>query len=390
MHNSQTQFGSLLFPIKPDVFFKDYFGKKPLYIPGYVEKFAGLFDWADFNRIINTGHIWNPNTFKLVLDNEQIPPAAYMPQGVLNVKEVSEYIKKGASVVLSGMETYAEGSAALAASLQAAIGGLSRCNLYFSFKQHPGFLPHFDLMDVFVFQIDGEKDWEIFETHFENPMLKPGCHQMSFTREQHAQNKGGVEKRLTMKPGDLLYIPKGKYHAAIASSEHSLHLTYGMEPPRALNFVDSIVESLYLDTAFRQEMPHYDDILAYDRVINKIADKLHARMTSDEAKRQFRHEHAQLSLLNIARFELPGEAITQNFRVRSTGSRFKRRGKNWHLNMADHDMEISSDNTPMVEWMLTSELFSRSDLLSAFPDQSDNNVNSLLKLLQEFGLLIEF
>jgi hypothetical protein len=53
-------------------------------------------------------------------------------------------------------------------------------------------------------------------------------------------------------------------------------------------------------------------------------------------------------------------------------------------------MEISSDNTPMVEWMLTSELFSRSDLLSAFPDQSDNNVNSLLKLLQEFGLLIEF
>jgi len=57
MHNSQTQFGSLLSPIKPDVFFKDYFGKKPLHIPGYVEKFAGLFDWADFNRIINTGHI---------------------------------------------------------------------------------------------------------------------------------------------------------------------------------------------------------------------------------------------------------------------------------------------------------------------------------------------
>ena len=139
MHNSQTQFGSLLSPIMPDVFFKDYFGKKPLHIPGYVGKFAGLFDWADLNRIINTGHIWNPNTFKLVLDNEQIPPAAYMPQGILNVKEVSEYIKQGASVVLSGMETYAEGSAALAASLQAAIGGLSRCNLYCSFKQHPGF-----------------------------------------------------------------------------------------------------------------------------------------------------------------------------------------------------------------------------------------------------------
>ena len=390
MHNSQTQFGSLLAPITPNVFFKDYFGQKPLHIPGNSEKFAGLFDWADLNRIINTGHIWNANTFKLVLDNEQIPPTAFMPQGILNVKEVSTYIKQGASVVLSGMETYSEGSAALAASLQAAIGGLSRCNLYCSFKQHPGFLPHFDLMDVFVFQIDGEKDWEIFETHFESPMLKPGCHQMSFSREQHATNKGSIEKRLTMKPGDLLYIPKGKYHAAIASSEHSLHLTYGMEPPRALNFVESIVESLYMDTTFRQEMPHYDDTEAYDKAIRHIADKLHARMTSDEAQKQFRHEHAQLSLLNIARFELPGEVIGRNFRVRTTSTRLKRRGKNWQLNMADKDMEISSDNALMVEWMLTSELFSRTDLLSAFPAQTDNNVDTLLKLLQEFGLLTEF
>jgi ribosomal protein L16 Arg81 hydroxylase len=288
------------------------------------------------------------------------------------------------------METYCEGSAALAASLQAAIGGLSSCNLYCSFKRHPGFLPHFDLMDVYVFQIDGEKDWEIFETHFENPMLKPGCHQMSFTREQHAVKKGNVEKRLTMKPGDFLYLPKGKYHAAIASSDHSLHLTYGIEPPRALHFIETIVQSLYIDAAFRQEMPHYDNIVAYDKIINKIADKLHARMISDEAKTQIRHEHSQLSLLNISRFDLPNKIIGQNFRVRTTGTRIKRRGKSWQLNIDDRDMEISPDNAPLIEWMLTSELFSRRDLLTSFPDQSENNVDTLLKLLHEFRLLIEF
>ena len=147
MYHPQTKFQNLIAPIRPDDFFQTYLGQKPLHIPGSAEKFAGLFDWADVNRIINTANVWNANTFKLVLDNESVAPAEFMPQGFLNVKTVADYIAKGASVVLSGMETYAEGSAALAASLQAALGSWSQCNLYCSFKQHPGFLPHFDLMD---------------------------------------------------------------------------------------------------------------------------------------------------------------------------------------------------------------------------------------------------
>ena len=98
MHNSQTQFQNLLSPITPEAFIKDYLGQKPLHIRGNPNTFLGLFDWADLNQIINLGHIWNANTFKLILDNDQIPPADYMPQGILNVKKVSTYINKGASV----------------------------------------------------------------------------------------------------------------------------------------------------------------------------------------------------------------------------------------------------------------------------------------------------
>ncbi len=390
MHNPQTRFQNLLFPITPEDFFKTHLGRKPLHITGAPEKLAGLFDWVDLNRIINTANIWNANTFKLVLDNEQVPANTYMAQGFLDVKTVSDYIAKGASVVLSGMETYCEGSAALAASLQAAIGGYSQCNLYCSFKQHPGFLPHFDLMDVFVFQIDGEKDWTIYETQFENPMLKPGCHQMSFTREQHAENKGAIEKQVTMKPGDVLYIPKGKYHAAVASSDFSLHLTYGIEPPRALHFIESIVDALYLDADFRQEMPHYDNAEAYDRLIDQLADKLHERMTSEAAKHQIRDDHRKLSLQNVARFHLPHEGIGRNFRVRLLGSHLKRRGKNWQLLVGNKTMEIASENAPLVEWVLESDLFKYSELLAAFPEQPPNHCETLLKLLQEIGLITEF
>ncbi|NQW01991.1 MAG: hypothetical protein HQ483_19965 [Rhodospirillales bacterium] len=390
MYNPQTKFQNIISPIRPDDFFQNYLGRKALHIPGKPDKFSGLFDWADVNRIINTANIWNANSFKLILDNESVAPAEYMPQGFLNVRIVSDYIEKGASVVLSGMETYAEGSAALAASLQAALGGYSQCNLYCSFQQHPGFLPHFDLMDVFVFQIDGEKDWDIFETQFENPMLKPGCHQMSFSREQHAANKGAIEKKVTMKPGDVLYIPKGKYHAAIATSAHSLHLTYGIEPPRALSFIETVVDSLYKDPLFRQEMPHYDDKEAYTRTLDRLAEQLHAHMTGEEARSRFRDGHRSLSLQNIARFQLPDEGIGRNFRVRTHGSLLKRRGKNWQLKVADRETEISPENATLVEWMLDSELFTRAELLNAFATYGTNNCDTLLKLMGEAGLISEF
>ena len=150
---------------------------------------------------------------------------------------------------------------------------------------------------------------------------------MSFPREQHTITKGSVEKCLTMKSGDLFYLPKGKYHEAIDSFEQSFHLTYGMEWPRALHFIKTIVQLLYMDAAFRQETQHYDDTVAYDKIINEISDKLHAKMISDEAKMQIHHEHSQLSLLSITRFDLPNKIIGQNFSVRTIATHIKRRAK---------------------------------------------------------------
>jgi hypothetical protein len=46
-----------------------------------------------------------------------------------------------------------------------------------------------------------------------------------------------------------------------------------------------------------------------------------------EAKMQIRHEHSQLSLLSIARFDLPNKIIGQNFSVRTIATHIKRQAK---------------------------------------------------------------
>jgi len=74
-----------------------------------------------------------------------------------------------------------------------------------SHPNRPGAHLHYDRFDVFVLQIQGTKKWQVQLTEHEKPYLE------------------GV-----LSPGDLLYMPRGHWHFAVATKEQSLHLTLGI------------------------------------------------------------------------------------------------------------------------------------------------------------------
>lgn len=83
-------------------------------------------------------------------------------------------------------------------------------NLYHSGPQAVALNRHYDKYDVLVLQIEGEKEWEIASE----------CDNQTYSN-------------ITMKVGDLLYIPHGVYHAATTvqgcNSTTSTHVTIGLE-----------------------------------------------------------------------------------------------------------------------------------------------------------------
>ena len=121
---------------------------------------------------------------------------------------------------------------AVARSLEEALGGKVQANLYMSSKRKQAFKAHFDYHDVFAMHVMGEKTWMVFEGVADHPIKHPMFE--SWTQEQHEAAKGAPWREVRLRPGDLLYLPRGQYHYALADDGacvivvlHDLNLAAG-------------------------------------------------------------------------------------------------------------------------------------------------------------------
>jgi len=387
MYSPQASFRNILSPVKAEDFFATDYRRKIRYIPGPLSKFSGLFDWRDLNQMLSFDKVWDSHNLKMVIDGDPIPPVQYCPNGVLDRAILSQFLDQGATLALTGCESLSDGSYALSKSIQAATGAVCGGNLYFSQKAHAGFRPHFDVMDVIVIQISGEKRWNIYQTQFENPVFKPGFHHMSFPRDYHEQNKGDVDAEITMTPGDVLYIPRGKYHAALAVSDASLHLTFGIEPAKGYDYLQALIDIVPTDPLFRQEIPHFEDVAAHQDYLARLADKMHQMMSDPELMAQMRDEQRRRAYDPVPSFSLPHPRRHSTYRVRVTGSKLVRRGKSWRLTTPFGQCELAENAVPIAEWALLSDLFSHDDLTAAFNDVDPQNLSAILDVLTQAGLI---
>lgn len=85
-------------------------------------------------------------------------------------------------------------------------------NIYHSGPSAVALNVHYDSYDVFVLQLEGHKEWMIQNDAFSQPM-----------------NEITEWRNVTMTEGDLLYIPKGVFHAATTAAGYdtTTHVTIG-------------------------------------------------------------------------------------------------------------------------------------------------------------------
>ena len=110
--------------------------------------------------------------------------------------------------------------------LAAELGHPVQANAYVTPPQNQGFSAHYDVHDVFVLQIEGEKRWLIHPPVLESPLRDQPWADRKTQVERRAQETPLIEALL--KPGDCLYLPRGYLHAATALGGVSTHLTLGV------------------------------------------------------------------------------------------------------------------------------------------------------------------
>lgn len=145
----------------------------------------------------------------------------------------------GATLVLQALHRTWSPIQSFSADLADDLGHPVQVNAYVTPPKNQGFADHYDVHDVFVLQIAGEKQWRIRPPVLEAPLRDQPWEQRRASVEQAATAEPLIEE--TLQPGDCLYLPRGYLHSATALGGTSIHLTIGVHTWTRRHLVDALL-----------------------------------------------------------------------------------------------------------------------------------------------------
>lgn len=390
-------FRQIISPISPEEFFGSLWDQRPVHIPGAAGKVRDVFSWDDFNRLLNMSKLWSDRSMKVVLDGENLEPSEFGRRGqtregyqatLADPERVMELLRRGATVVLDLIETLSPGVAAVSAALQTATGGVAVCNAYCSWRAHQAFMAHFDTTDVIAIHIEGSKRWRIYEGRFENAIDREGYNFGSFTPEHHARAKGRMVEEIEMTPGDVLYLPRGQYHEALASSDASLHLSFGIGQPTGLEVMSRLLNSLPDEALFRKSLPHFDRPQSHREHLRAIADRIHEILSESALSDQVRDWQRECALAEgQGRFSLPSRDQATRYRIRSMGVSISSAGGASVLGFPGGELALEPDEHDAVAWIIERDYVDESEFGDRFQGLDAERRRILLERLEATSIL---
>jgi ribosomal protein L16 Arg81 hydroxylase len=231
----------LISPIPWDEFRSTYLDTRGVHISGDSEKYAELFGWDEVNDLINHRTFTYPD-IRLAHDGKKLSAA--------ELKDKTRWITEhGATLILNRIQQHDPVLDHFGSILGRDLNSPVNINTYVSWPTHQGFDIHYDLHDVIILQVEGTKIWKVFEPTRKSPLA-----------QEEGRDKGAPPESLPyieveLSPGDILYIPRGHWHYAIATSP-SVHLTIGWNPKSNYDFLHWLLDKdLGEREEFRKDIP---------------------------------------------------------------------------------------------------------------------------------------
>ncbi|MFI8405152.1 cupin domain-containing protein [Streptomyces sp. NPDC085463] len=249
-----------------------------LHLPSAVTEPGSLFSYDTLNHLIAT-HRMEPPRMRLSADGQMLPADRYAESVTTRratvwrrtqPAELHQRLAEGASLVLDAVDELHEPVTDLAAALEQHLRTRVQVNAYASWTPTEGFGVHWDDHDVLVVQIAGAKRWRLFGPTRVKPMYQDVAAPEPPPQTPLAE--------LVLTAGDVLYLPRGWWHAVTADQgEPSLHLTCGMTPHTGADLIAFATDRLRASITVRSDLPLHADPetqAAYLAVLRKELDAL--------------------------------------------------------------------------------------------------------------------
>ncbi|WP_338241038.1 cupin domain-containing protein [Aurantiacibacter hainanensis] len=268
----------LIAPLSPAEFFDTYYEKS--YFRG-THRHAAIGDLLSIDRIdeIIADSELPPTSIAMAKSGQSISPAEYtFANGVVDRGAVLDGFRDGATIILPQLH-FADGKLyEFCLSLERAFGARTQTNIYMTPPGEHGFGVHYDDHDVFVLQVAGAKDWEIYGDRETLP----------FRGERFRKDRddpGELKAQFVLETGQCLYVPRGTAHRALTHGDGpSLHITVGILVQTWADFMlEAVAEASLRIPEMRRSLPRDLFFDGGNREAHKASFERLARAIADSA-----------------------------------------------------------------------------------------------------------
>ena len=220
--SAQDALAMMIAPLSAEEFFAEYYERKFYRTPQRSEAAAALLSLDRVDEILSDSEL-PPTSISMAKSGEGLPETEYtFANGVVDRGSVLDNFRDGATIVLPQLHLADGKLYQFCLALERQFGARIQTNIYLTPPSAHGFGVHYDDHDVFVIQISGAKEWEIYGDRDGLP-----CKGESFRKGVH--DTGELKEKFVLNPGECLYVPRGTAHRAPNhGDEPSLHITVGI------------------------------------------------------------------------------------------------------------------------------------------------------------------
>ncbi len=254
MERTAESLGDLIAPLSVDDFLASYWETTFLHLRNEPGRFSHYFSSREIDRWMASVRSGLPDSIMITApEGSEARTERYRPQEI-GVDAAYAAVARGCSMVLNHMEDWPAFQGfvkALGRELHADIG----VNAYLTPRGARTFPIHTDEHDTIILHLEGEKLWRLHEfslLHIPLPQKK----NLRFSQEWYGRTQTPQLAEILLQPGDVLYIPRGMPHYAIAQDSACLHLTISITPLYWMDFLKIAAEHAAIHSqALRRALP---------------------------------------------------------------------------------------------------------------------------------------
>lgn len=384
-------FAQFIAPFDPATFRAQYFGRQALHIRSESGARRELLSWSRFNEVLALTPCWNEDTLKVYFKSRAALRENYCDTTDLragqpapvNPAKVAALVGLGASVVANQVHRICPRVGAVTRVLAEELAARSFANVYCSFRGVQAFQTHFDLHDVFAVQMEGEKTWRIYEARADAPIapVPPGDEGEQFLNA----TRGRVLFEVVLRPGDVLYLPRGQYHDALTGAQASLHVTFGVAPLTGLSLLKLLEKALSAESEFRAYLPDARDPAALQARLARLGERVRQMISSPSFAIDVLIGQRDLAGVAAA-YHLPAQPPPAWFSV-AKRARLLRRDSGFAIAYEGGEIAVGA-TWPTIEWMLSQRMFALDDAIARQAGVDPQELRADIARLLQAGVLV--